>query len=157
MHRNSRSQTSGSPKVRIWSRRSLDFTAPRIGESLLHSPFEEFKDSPAWEWIALATPHTLVSADGAGSELERFRRGAAPHSTSGSEVAVLSCDYNGWNDMPEDEREWVDQYRDTGSELSRDPAFQSTQMENTSWPLPDLSTCTMANRAGPAFGTSSRA
>jgi hypothetical protein len=119
----------------------LDFTAPRIGESLLgHYPFEEFKDSPAWEWIALVTSHTLVSADGAGSELERFGRGAAHIRRAASEVVVWSCDYNGWNDMPEDEREWVDQYRDTASELSRDPAFQSTQMENTSWPLPDPST-----------------
>jgi hypothetical protein len=23
---------------------------------------------------------------------------------------VLSCDYNGWNDTPEDEREWFDQH-----------------------------------------------
>jgi hypothetical protein len=23
---------------------------------------------------------------------------------------VLSCDYNGWNDCPEDEREWFDQH-----------------------------------------------
>lgn len=23
---------------------------------------------------------------------------------------MLSCDYNGWNDAPEDEREWFDQH-----------------------------------------------
>jgi len=23
---------------------------------------------------------------------------------------VLSCDYNGWNDAPEEEREWFDQH-----------------------------------------------
>jgi hypothetical protein len=23
---------------------------------------------------------------------------------------VLTCDYNGWNDAPEDEREWFDQH-----------------------------------------------
>jgi hypothetical protein len=24
--------------------------------------------------------------------------------------AVLTCDYNGWNDAPEEEREWFDQH-----------------------------------------------
>ena len=23
---------------------------------------------------------------------------------------MMSCDYNGWNDAPEDEREWFDQH-----------------------------------------------
>jgi hypothetical protein len=26
------------------------------------------------------------------------------------ECIVMSCDYNGWNDAPEDEREWFDQH-----------------------------------------------
>jgi hypothetical protein len=40
---------------------------------------------------------------GAGTEDEsgRERKG---------EWAVLTCDYNGWNDAPEDEREWFDQH-----------------------------------------------
>lgn len=25
-------------------------------------------------------------------------------------MTVLTCDYNGWNDAPEDEREWFDQH-----------------------------------------------
>jgi hypothetical protein len=53
---------------------------------------------------------------------------------------VLSCDYNGWNDAPEDEREWLDQFRESPSELTGDPGLQFTWMEKTSWPLPDWST-----------------
>ena len=53
---------------------------------------------------------------------------------------MLSCDYNGWNVMPEDEREWVDQYSEAASEFTRDPDLQSTLLEKTSWPLPDRST-----------------
>jgi hypothetical protein len=34
----------------------------------------------------------------------RARRGR------GRQEDVLSCDYNGWNDTPEDEREWFDQH-----------------------------------------------
>lgn len=74
---------------------------------------------------------------------------------------MLSCDYNGWNDMPEDEREWVDEYVDeyleSPSELTGDFALQFTSMEKTSRPLPDWSTCTMASRAGPDWGMSSLA
>jgi hypothetical protein len=25
-------------------------------------------------------------------------------------VTAMTCDYNGWNDAPEDEREWFDQH-----------------------------------------------
>lgn len=31
------------------------------------------------------------------------------------EERMIGCDYNGWNDLPEDEREWLDQF----PELSR--------------------------------------
>jgi hypothetical protein len=27
-----------------------------------------------------------------------------------AECNVMTCDYNGWNDAPEDEREWFDQH-----------------------------------------------
>jgi hypothetical protein len=27
-------------------------------------------------------------------------------------ATVLTCDYNGWNDAPEEEREWFDQHPD---------------------------------------------
>ena len=27
-----------------------------------------------------------------------------------TDKAVLTCDYNGWNDAPEEEREWFDQH-----------------------------------------------
>jgi hypothetical protein len=27
-----------------------------------------------------------------------------------AECIVMSCDYNGWNDAPEEEREWFDQH-----------------------------------------------
>jgi hypothetical protein len=28
----------------------------------------------------------------------------------GMVVTVLTCDYNGWNDAPEEEREWFDEH-----------------------------------------------
>lgn len=28
---------------------------------------------------------------------------------------MIGCDYNGWNDVPEDEREWMDQYPELSS------------------------------------------
>lgn len=27
-----------------------------------------------------------------------------------TDTSVLTCDYNGWNDAPEEEREWFDQH-----------------------------------------------
>jgi hypothetical protein len=36
------------------------------------------------------------------------------------EWAVLTCDYNGWNDAPEDEREWFDQHPEIWGGLVRD-------------------------------------
>ncbi len=30
---------------------------------------------------------------------------------------VMTCDYNGWNDSPEDEREWFDQHPEIWSVL----------------------------------------
>jgi hypothetical protein len=33
---------------------------------------------------------------------------------------VLTCDYNGWNDAPEEEREWFDQHPEIWSESIRD-------------------------------------
>ena len=32
----------------------------------------------------------------------------------------MTCDYNGWNDAPEDEREWFDQHPEIWSGLRRD-------------------------------------
>ena len=32
---------------------------------------------------------------------------------------MMSCDYNGWNDSPEEEREWFDQHPEI---WGRDPA-----------------------------------
>ena len=37
------------------------------------------------------------------------------HSTIGAQfqegwITMMTCDYNGWNDAPEDEREWFDQH-----------------------------------------------
>jgi hypothetical protein len=29
-----------------------------------------------------------------------------------AECNVMTCDYNGWNDAPEDEREWFDQHQE---------------------------------------------
>jgi hypothetical protein len=35
-------------------------------------------------------------------------------------VTVLTCDYNGWNDAPEEEREWFDEHPDVWSPSTRD-------------------------------------
>jgi hypothetical protein len=32
---------------------------------------------------------------------------------------MLTCDYNGWNDAPEDEREWFDQHPEIWSDATR--------------------------------------
>ena len=32
---------------------------------------------------------------------------------------MLTCDYNGWNDAPEDEREWFDQHPEIWGEVPR--------------------------------------
>jgi len=34
---------------------------------------------------------------------------------------VLTCDYNGWNDAPEEEREWFDQHPEIWAGPARDP------------------------------------
>ena len=33
---------------------------------------------------------------------------------------VLTCDYNGWNDAPEDEREWFDEHPEVWNAALRD-------------------------------------
>jgi hypothetical protein len=35
-------------------------------------------------------------------------------------VVVVTCDYNGWNDAPEEEREWFDEHPEIWSGPSRD-------------------------------------
>ena len=35
-------------------------------------------------------------------------------------VPEMTCDYNGWNDAPEEEREWFDQHPEIWRGLSRD-------------------------------------
>jgi hypothetical protein len=34
---------------------------------------------------------------------------------------VLSCDYNGWNDAPEEEREWFDEHPEVWAGPTRGP------------------------------------
>lgn len=38
----------------------------------------------------------------------------------GTVVTVLTCDYNGWNDAPEEEREWFDEHPEVGNGPTRD-------------------------------------
>jgi hypothetical protein len=43
--------------------------------------------------------------------MERALGAIAPRwSSSGRVETMMTCDYNGWNDAPEDEREWFDQH-----------------------------------------------
>jgi hypothetical protein len=39
----------------------------------------------------------------------------------GTVVIVLTCDYNGWNDAPEEEREWFDEHPEVWNASIRDP------------------------------------
>ena len=39
----------------------------------------------------------------------------------GMVVTVLTCDYNGWNDAPEEEREWFDEHPEVWNASTRDP------------------------------------
>ena len=36
-------------------------------------------------------------------------------------MIVLTCDYNGWNDAPEEEREWFDEHPEAWNVPLRDP------------------------------------
>ena len=36
-------------------------------------------------------------------------------------MLVLTCDYNGWNDAPEEEREWFDAHPEAWNLSARDP------------------------------------
>lgn len=40
--------------------------------------------------------------------------------TKGKVVNVLTCDYNGWNDAPEEEREWFDEHPEVWNPVARD-------------------------------------
>ena len=56
-------------------------------------------------------PATLCGKDGTpcakvGCPAAHFRSGR----WKGKVVTVLTCDYNGWNDAPEEEREWFDEH-----------------------------------------------
>jgi hypothetical protein len=39
---------------------------------------------------------------------------------SGGQGLEMTCDYNGWNDAPEEEREWFDQHPEIWSGPARD-------------------------------------
>jgi hypothetical protein len=39
----------------------------------------------------------------------------------------MICDYNGWNDAPEDEREWFDQHPEIWGGASRENDFRPYQ------------------------------
>ena len=37
---------------------------------------------------------------------------------------MMTCDYNGWNDAPEDEREWFDQHPEIWGEPAPEPVLR---------------------------------
>jgi hypothetical protein len=39
----------------------------------------------------------------------------------------MTCDYNGWNDAPEEEREWFDQHPEIWTGLSREGDMRPIQ------------------------------
>jgi hypothetical protein len=40
---------------------------------------------------------------------------------------VLSCDYNGWCDTPEDEREWFDQHPEIWAGMGKEVSIRPSQ------------------------------
>lgn len=40
----------------------------------------------------------------------------------------MSCDYNGWNDAPEDEREWFDQHPEIWGGGARGPDIRPSRV-----------------------------
>ena len=48
------------------------------------------------------------------------RAGEEPAEPREGERNVMSCDYNGWNDAPEEEREWFDQHPEIWGGPARD-------------------------------------
>ena len=58
-----------------------------------------------------------------GTARARKDRGLALGRASASKgmvVIVLTCDYNGWNDAPEEEREWFDEHPEVWNGSPRD-------------------------------------
>jgi hypothetical protein len=41
---------------------------------------------------------------------------------------VLTCDYNGWNDAPEEEREWFDEHPEIWTGSNRDSVVRPIRM-----------------------------
>jgi hypothetical protein len=37
---------------------------------------------------------------------------------------MMSCDYNGWNDAPEEEREWFDEHPEIWADPTPDPRIR---------------------------------
>jgi hypothetical protein len=51
--------------------------------------------------------------------MHQVRHGAAWRKRK-AERTEMTCDYNGWNDAPEEEREWFDQHPEIWTGLSRE-------------------------------------
>jgi hypothetical protein len=43
----------------------------------------------------------------------------------------MTCDYNGWNDAPEEEREWFDQHPEIWGSVSRENDPRSYRVSRT--------------------------
>jgi hypothetical protein len=63
----------------------------------LRNTHPQFSVSPG-KW------HTVCVSDGSLDRSREERRAVRQVET------MLTCDYNGWNDAPEEEREWFDQH-----------------------------------------------
>jgi hypothetical protein len=63
--------------------------------------------------IDSGTPHAKLSAIDPPVPGRRGNRGRWE--------IVLTCDYNGWNDAPEEEREWFDEHPEVWAGFTRDP------------------------------------
>ena len=66
-------------------------------------------------------PAALRREDGTGRASMRVTRCTpSKRRLKGRVVTVLTCDYNGWNDAPEAEREWFDEHPEVWSASTRD-------------------------------------
>ena len=64
-------------------------------------------------------------------EVPRSRSTIGAADQRGTVVIVLTCDYNGWNDAPEEEREWFDQHPEIWGAASRENELRPYRVSRT--------------------------
>ena len=76
---------------------------------------QEYRGTPARRVALSAQDGTACATSGP------WTRSHGASDSKGMVVLVLTCDYNGWNDAPEEEREWFDAHPEAWNLSARDP------------------------------------